>query len=77
MCEQGLDPLEVVQQPGETVYIPAGWWHVVLNLDFTVAITGNFGYHPGGIKKLHEVCSSLPKGCEVCSSLPKGCETIA
>ena len=29
----------VVQRPGEVVFLPAGWWHVVLNVETSVALS--------------------------------------
>lgn len=40
--EQGVPVLEAVQRPGEVVYVPHGWFHIVLNLSQSVALTHNY-----------------------------------
>lgn len=51
-------PLEFIQEPGDIVFIPAGWWHSVLNLDTSIAITHNFVSR----SNLEDVVGSLAQG---------------
>ena len=37
-------PLEVVQEPGDVVWVPAGWGHAVLNLEPSVAVAFELGF---------------------------------
>ena len=57
----GIKPLEVTQRPGEVIYIPNGWWHIVRNETFTIALTENFGNHPDGNEALHREFSKWDK----------------
>ncbi|CAM6089280.1 unnamed protein product [Calypogeia fissa] len=51
-------PLECTQLPGETIYVPSGWWHCVLNIDASVAVTQNFV----NVNNLEIVCMDLAPG---------------
>ncbi|KAJ2900389.1 hypothetical protein IWW38_000556 [Coemansia aciculifera] len=37
-----LKKFDVVQGPGETMFVPAGWWHQVRNLEDTISINHNW-----------------------------------
>ena len=34
-------PIECIQEAGEMIFVPTGWWHMVLNITDTVAVTQN------------------------------------
>ncbi|KAJ1723527.1 JmjC domain-containing protein 4 [Coemansia erecta] len=38
-----LRTIEIVQEAGETIFVPSGWWHQVVNLEDTISINHNWG----------------------------------
>ncbi|TMW69603.1 hypothetical protein Poli38472_001759 [Pythium oligandrum] len=37
-----LQCIELMQYPGDTIFVPGGWWHAVFNVEDTVAVTQNY-----------------------------------
>lgn len=40
--EQDVPVLECIQRPGDVIFVPHGWFHIVLNLESSVAVTHNY-----------------------------------
>jgi len=53
--------IECVQLPGETIFIPAGWWHCVVNLEFSMAITQNLLIPKSLPTTWHQIKKDWPK----------------
>lgn len=50
-------PMVCVQDPGETIFTPSGWYHAVLNLKMGVSLTENF-INQYNIEKVKAYCDS-------------------
>jgi len=37
-----LQPMSCIQYPGQIIYVPSGWHHVVINLELSAALTHNY-----------------------------------
>eukprot|EP00850_Spirogloea_muscicola_P016123 SM000128S26256 [mRNA] locus=s128:406426:412790:- [translate_table: standard] len=51
-------PLECTQVSGEVIFVPSGWWHCVLNLEDSVAVTQNYVNE----SNLEAVCRDMAPG---------------
>ena len=50
--EQGIGPIEHVQQAGEVLFVPQDWGHAVLNLCDVVGISSQLQVTDGGAESL-------------------------
>ena len=60
--------VEGVCRAGETIFVPAGWWHLVVNLEFSVAVTQNYV----STSNLASVLNFLARSPKHVSGLPHG-----
>ena len=64
---------ECVVGEGEVVFVPSRWWHIVLNLDWTVAITHNF-VSPHNLRAVLRFLEHQPESVSgmLCDEVGKG-----
>ena len=72
-------PVECIAEAGDVVFIPCGWWHTVLNVDDSVAITQNYVARSNMSKCLRILATrdeNLISGCPVDERVGLGDEFI-
>ncbi|CAG8591558.1 21785_t:CDS:2 [Cetraspora pellucida] len=73
--KSNMRPLEGICRAGEMIFVPNGWWHMVINLEDSIAITQNFV----GLHNLSNVLKFLREKPEQISGFSSGswsCKTI-
>ncbi|KNC75234.1 hypothetical protein SARC_12239 [Sphaeroforma arctica JP610] len=40
--KEGVKPFECIVNEGEMIFVPSGWWHAVVNIEDSIAITQNY-----------------------------------
>ena len=57
---QEYQPLIIIQHPGDVMFVPSGWWHAVLNLKTSLAVTQNFVSHESFSKAWEKTLKEKP-----------------
>eukprot|EP01135_Chromosphaera_perkinsii_P004485 Nk52_evm9s284 gene=Nk52_evmTU9s284 len=59
-AELHVKPIECVAQEGDIMFIPSGWWHAVINIEESSAITQNF-VSSSNLKRVWNFISGKPE----------------
>ena len=52
---------DIIQLPGETVFLPSDWWHITVNFEDSIAVTQNVLTRNNFDKAREQVYDALPK----------------